>query len=428
MKHKRGPFFKSHTLSNIVVVCVGVLFFVLFTNLNVAFETLSGFFAVIRPFIIGLVIAYLLNIPLRFFEKTIFAKFSKKRFFSILLTYILAFMTLVLLTSLLLPQILDSVQLLVQSIPSYLNNLNNLVSYLGESFEIDSEVVDSLFLSYNTLIIDMLDYVGDFTQLVPDLLGITVQVGSGIISALTAFIASVYMLAGKEKLLRQAKRLLYSFFPKSYADETIRIGKLSNKVFSGFISGKLLDSAIIGLICFCFVSVCNFFYLTFGIESLNIPYGLLISIIICVTNIIPFFGPFLGAIPSVMILLMANPWGALWFTIFVIILQQFDGNILGPKILGDSTGIPPIWVLISIIVGGGMFGFPGMVLGVPTTAVLYILVGEFLASRLKKRGLSEYLEDDDNEVQYIEVIPAKEDSLPIPSASDSSPKDEEDIT
>ncbi len=428
MKQKRGPFLKSRTLSNIVVVCVGVFFFVLFTNLNVAFETFSWFFAIIRPFIIGLVIAYLLNIPLRFFEKTIFAKFSKKRFFSILLTYIIAFMALVLLTSLLLPQILDSVQLLIQSIPSYLNDLNNLVSYLGESFEIDSEVVDSLFLSYNTLIIDMLDYVGDFTQLVPDLLGITVQVGSGIISALTAFIASVYMLAGKEKLLRQAKRLLYSFIPKSYADETIRIGKLSNKVFSGFISGKLLDSAIIGLICFCFVSVCNFFYLTFDIESLNIPYGLLISIIIGVTNIIPFFGPFLGAIPSVMILLMANPWGALWFTVFVIVLQQFDGNILGPKILGDSTGIPPIWVLISIIVGGGMFGFPGMVLGVPTTAVLYILVGELLASRLQKRGLSEYLEDDDSEVQYIEVIPEKNASSLIPSADDSLPEESEEPT
>ncbi len=428
MKHKKGPFLKSRILSNIAVVCVGVLFFVLLTNLSVAFETFSWFFAIIRPFIIGLVIAYLLNIPLRFFEKTIFAKFSKKRFFSVLLTYILAFMALVLLISLVLPQILDSVQLLVQSIPSYLDDLNNLVSYLGERYEIDSEVIDSLFLSYNTLIIDMLDYVGDFTKLVPDLLGITVQVGSGIISALTAFIASVYMLVGKEKLLRQAKRLLYAFSPKSYADEAIRIGKLSNKIFSGFISGKLLDSAIIGLICFCFVSVCNFFYLTFGIESLNIPYGLLISIIIGVTNIIPFFGPFLGAIPSVMILLMANPLGALWFTIFVIVLQQFDGNILGPKILGDSTGIPPIWVLISIIVGGGMFGFPGMVLGVPTTAVLYTLIGDLLANRLESRGLPEYLEDEEKEVQYIEVIPAKDNPSPIPNDPISSPKDGEDIT
>ena len=166
-------------------------------------------------------------------------------------------------------------------------------------------------------------------------------------------------------------------------------------MFSGFIIGKIIDSAIIGVICFV------------GMSLLGMPFTLLISMIVGVTNVIPFFGPFIGAIPSIMILLMASPIDAIKFAIFVLALQQFDGNILGPKILGDSTGLSAIWVLVAIIVGGGLFGFAGMVVGVPTFAVLYSLTSDFLADRLKAKGITA-----NGEPLKPEMTVSEEETLP----------------
>ena len=149
----------------------------------------------------------------------------------------------------------------------------------------------------------------------------------------------------------------------------------ANQIFVGFINGKLLDSAIIGVLCFF---LCALF---------KIPYSVLVSVVIGVTNVIPFFGPIIGAVPCIMILVIVNPWAALRFGILIVALQQFDGNILGPKILGDSTGLSAIWVLVAIVVGGGLFGFAGMLLGVPTFAVLYSLVKEWAERRLVEKGI-----------------------------------------
>ena len=173
------------------------------------------------------------------------------------------------------------------------------------------------------------------------------------------------------------RRVTYALLSRDKADRVLRISRQANEVFSGFIAGKIIESAIIGMLCFA------------GMTIFRMQYALLISVVVGVTDVIPFFGPFIGAIPSIMILLIVDPWDALYFGIFVLALQQFDGNILGPKILGDSTGLSPIWVLVAIIVGGGLFGFAGMVVGVPTFAVLYALTREWVTDRLRARGLDE---------------------------------------
>ncbi|MEG1932950.1 MAG: AI-2E family transporter, partial [Pygmaiobacter sp.] len=211
----------------------------------------------------------------------------------------------------------------------------------------------------------------------PQLVNVSVKIGSGFVTAITAVISSVYMLTSKDVLVRQFRKIVFATFPRERAVRVLSVCSNANGVFSGFIVGKLLDSAIIGVICFV------------GMNVLRLPFAVLISVIIGVTNVIPFFGPFIGAIPSVMILLIVDPWGALRFALFVILLQQFDGNILGPKILGDSTGLSAIWVLVAIIVGGGLFGFAGMLLGVPSFAVLYALTSDFIAARLKEKGIDE---------------------------------------
>ena len=350
--------------SNIVVVFAGILFYICLSNFDMVRATVGGFLDIIAPFIWGLVIAYLLDGPTRFFERT-FLKGHRKT--AILLTYILAVVILGFLGRMVVPQLIQSVIALINNVPGYLDGLNDLVSSSG----MDELGLEELIGSYQELVEKATALI---STMLPKLLGYGMAIGSGVISAITAIISSVYMLLSKDRLVSQMRKVIMACAPVDYSERILKISSNANRIFSGFINGKIVDSAIIGVICF----VCT--------TLLKIPFALLISVIVGVTNIIPFFGPFIGAIPSVMILLIIDPWSALEFGIFVIVLQQFDGNILGPKILGDSTGLPALWVLVAIILGGGLFGFAGMVVGVPTFAVLYALVSDFLTVRLRQRG------------------------------------------
>jgi len=374
---KDKGFFSKQVLSNLTVVAFGILLYLALANFDAVSAAVGNFVSVLSPFIAGITIAYLLNMPMSFLEEKVFKRFRKKSILAITVTYVLAIFILTLLMGMLIPQLIESISTLLSNIQSYFNNFNKLISQLGEAIHLEQETTDAIMLSYK----DMVDQVVTYTRgVLPQILSMTMRIGTGIVSGLTALIASIYMLGSKKKLTRQYRKMLYAILPKQHADTAIRVGRLSNGVFSGFIGGKLLDSAIIGGVCFIFM-----FLMNLGLAEM--PYALLISVIVGVTNIIPFFGPFIGAIPSVLILLMVNPWSALWFTLFIIVLQQFDGNYLGPKILGESTGLPAIWVLIAIIVGGGLFGFIGMVLGVPTFAVLYTLISDLVENRLSKKGL-----------------------------------------
>ena len=194
-------------------------------------------------------------------------------------------------------------------------------------------------------------------------------------------IVCVYVLNSTDKLKRQAKMIVSAIAPKKYVDTIFEITYEMDQCFGGFIRGKLLDSLIIGILCFICVSL------------MNMPYPVLISTIVGVTNIIPFFGPFIGAIPSTILILTVNPIQALYFVIFVFILQQFDGNILGPTILGQSTGIGSFWVLFSILIFGDLFGFVGMIIGVPTFAVIYYLISKYVFKKLKEREMDVVVED-----------------------------------
>ncbi|OUN84366.1 hypothetical protein B5G03_12820 [Gemmiger sp. An50] len=339
------------------------------SNLDLVHGALKTVMDVLAPFIWGFAVAYLLDAPVRWFEK----KLGGRRMLSILISYLLAVAVLVLLLSFVIPQLVQSVSMLINNASSYLDNLNGVVNDWGDRLNIDPEVISGMMLSYTDLMNKATVLV---TAFIPQILNYGMAVGSGVVSALTAFIASVYMLMDKHKLLSQLHKITYAFLPLPKARRVLTVCSHANQVFSGFIIGKIIDSAIIGVICFV------------GMSVLGMPFTLLISMIVGVTNVIPFFGPFIGAIPSIMILLMASPIDAIKFAIFVLALQQFDGNILGPKILGDSTGLSAIWVLVAIIVGGGLFGFAGMVVGVPTFAVLYSLTSDFLADRLKAKGIT----------------------------------------
>ena len=357
------------SLSLLIVLLAAILFYVGLTNFDVIAVRVRTFMGVLTPFIAGFAIAYLLNTPMCFFERKLYQKQKHRRGLAILTVYLIALAIVVVLLNLIIPQVAQSVVDLATNMQTYLTSLNSLVQTLSE---LEAEALNEAIGSYQDLMTNIAAYL---SKALPDLLNFGYAIGSGVISGITALISSVYMLAGKGRLVPQIKKMLYAILPRRRADWLLGVCGHANRVFVGFINGKLIDSAIIGVLCFI---LCLIF---------RIPYPMLVSVVVGVTNIIPFFGPIIGAIPCLMILVIVDPWAALRFFALVIGLQQFDGNILGPKILGDSTGLSAIWVLVSIVVCGGLFGFPGMVLGVPTFAVLYALVRDWVNKRLALKRL-----------------------------------------
>lgn len=356
----------------LIVLLAAILFYVGLNHFDAVAVRVNKFIGVLSPFITGFAIAYLLNTPMCFFEREVYKDNRHKHALSILTVYLIALAVVVVLLNLIIPQVIQSIMDLGSNMSTYLASLDALTQSLIERFELDGAGIEDMLGSYQDLMNRVATQV---SKSLPQLLDFGVAVGSGVITGITALISSVYMLAGKERLVPQLKKIIYAVLPKRKADWLLGVSGHANQVFVGFINGKLIDSAIIGVLCFILCLI------------VRIPYPMLIAVIIGVTNIIPFFGPIIGAIPCLMILIIVDPWAALRFLILVIGLQQFDGNILGPKILGDSTGLGAIWVLVAIVVCGGLFGFPGMVLGVPSFAVLYALVRDWVNARLAQKRL-----------------------------------------
>ena len=359
--------------STLLVVLLAILFYVGLTHLDPVKAWLVSILNVFAPFVGGFVVAYLLNTPVCFFDRLYREKMPRFRHswvLAIVTVYLLALLVLALLLNMVLPQIVQGVMDLAGNMEGYIAHLNELLDGLVQRYNLESvdwSALEELLGDLQSLVKNVL---GRLAQSLPQLLNFGMALGSGVVTVFTALVASIYMLADKKKLVPQMQKLLRAIFSRRRADRALEVLSHANEVFIGFINGKLLDSAIIGLLCFL---LCLIF---------RIPYALLISVVIGVTNIIPFFGPIIGAAPCVLILLLVDPWAALRFLILILVLQQFDGNILGPKILGDSTGLSAMWVMVAIVVGGGLFGFPGMILGVPAFAVIYDLLRQWVNKRV----------------------------------------------
>ena len=235
------------------------------------------------------------------------------------------------------------------------------------------EITNAVSSSVDSVITQLYDMV---LSSVPHIIGYAMNFTSGLFSFVIGIIISIYMFMGKERFIAQARKCMYALFSQDTANFLIDLVNESNAIFSGFITGKIVDSFIIGILCFI------------GMWILKMPYMVLASVIVGVTNVIPYFGPFIGAIPSFVIILTESPLQALIFLIFILLLQQFDGNILGPYILGDTTGLSAFWVVFAILVFGKFMGFAGMFIGVPTFAVIYSVAKKLIAMRLEHKGLS----------------------------------------
>ena len=372
------------------VIAASIVFYMVFSNLAMIQTGLATLVSILSPFLWGLVITYLLSPMMRRLEKRAFLPLCEKlmkkskdggkrlaRGMSVVVSLLVFFLLLLALVYLLIPQLYTSIVTIVANSNSYLENLTAWIRKLLENYPSIGSVVTESLGDANE---DIMGWVQNtvlprFGGFVTNITSGVYTVFRGVYNLVIGIIVSAYILGSYENVLAGVRRVTYSLLTLERAESLRSVIHFVNKTFMSFITGKLLDSAIIGIICYIFCAIAS------------MPYALLVSVIVGITNIIPFFGPFIGAIPSAFIILLVDPPKALIFVIFIIFLQQVDGNIIGPKILSSSVGINGFWVMFAIIVGAGLFGFWGMLLGVPVFVLIYTGVDNWVGKRLKRKDL-----------------------------------------
>lgn len=388
-----------------------ILLFEAINNLDGISSGWSTFYTILSPFVYGLVMAYLLcpvyNASVRRTYALTKDKWkTKKRAlrFSRIIGSIIALLTLVGvvggLFALILPETIRSVVGLIQTMPARVNSLIEWMEgilagqnnpEIAKAFETVINQMSSTFLDWAEN--ELMPRIGDYMSKTFAGVWFTVKT---VMNMLIGVIVCVYFLNSKENFKAQAKKSIMALFSKEHADDIFEFANFTNMQFGGFINGKIIDSFIIGCICAVLMTI------------IKLPYTVLVSTIVGITNFIPFFGPFIGAIPGTLIILLESPIQALYFVILILGLQQFDGNILGPKILGETSGLASFWVMFAILVFGGLFGFVGMIIGVPTFAVIYYYSAKFIKKRLKRKNMPvdtfEYQDFNKYDVNRKEVM------------------------
>lgn len=386
-----------------LVLAACILFY--FALLRVS--NLSGIFwkivDVLRPVIYGIVIAYLLNPLVKKIERLVLPFLEKRmkkqekaaklsRSIGIVISLVLFLAIITGLLNMVIPELYKSIRNLIFTLPG---QVNSWVSKLND-IQIDNSVLGMLVKNILTEAADTFqtwlrtDLLKQSNVIMSNLTVGVFNVLSTVFNFLIGLIVSVYILFSKDVFSAQTKKALYAFIKPEHANMTLHITKKSNEIFGGFIIGKIIDSAIIGVLCFlglCFL----------GLWVDGMPYVMLVSVIVGVTNVIPFFGPYIGAVPSAILILLEDPRKGIYFIIFVFLLQQLDGNVIGPKILGNSTGLSAFWVVFSILLGGGLFGFVGMIMGVPTFGLIYYIVQVIINQKLDKKNLPAHSENYDQQ-------------------------------
>lgn len=371
------------------VVAACIAFYLLLNNLNYFVGGIGKFINILSPFAGGVVIAYILDPVVKLFYHKLFKEKKGIRWLAILLAYLVAILLIVLLAWLVIPQIVNSIVMLFTNFPSYIQGIQDALTMIQERFGVDLSQATKMLDDSEAMVKEVYSLA---SSAMPQIVASLGSVASNFVSTFTSLAASIYMLADKKHLLHQLRTLAHAFLPEKVAENTLRICHYANVNFTSFFIGKIIDSAIIGVITFVAMTI------------LRLDFAVLISVFIGITNIIPVFGPFIGAIPSIFILLLVNPIQAAIFCVLILIIQQLDGNFIGPKILGSSIGISALWILFSIVVGGDLFGIVGMVVGVPVFATLYGLAQEFVHYLLDRRGIDSEGKPVEHEAEDTENV------------------------
>ena len=367
-------------------------------NMDTMLEFIKNSIVLIKPFLIGAVIAFVLNVPLRFFEHHVFChikhpKFKKvERGLSILLSLLLVWIALSLVVRIVVPQLIESISLLVSTIPGYVDYLTNFLS----EYENDSEAIANFIkqiesISPQTLEQYTMNWLNDqvtahalLSSAFMSTVGIVSSVAAGVINFFVAFVFAIYILGSKEKLAVQARKICFAFFNRMHAAYLVHVAQVSFAKMYSFITGQLTEAVILGSLC------------TIGMIIFRLPYAGMIGVLTGFCALIPIFGAFIGGAVGALLIFTVSPIKSLTFVIFLVILQQIEGNFIYPKVVGSSVGLPAMWTLFAITIGGALMGLIGMMLFVPLCAIIYFLFTEIVAGRLKKNNIS----PDDEMIQY----------------------------
>lgn len=406
----RSEYFKWGVTA-FLVIAAELAFYMLLTNSKGFFRNINTVTSILSPIIWGLVISYLLWPIVKYLEQNAISPLLKKAFpkknnrklaraLSILISVVVALFLIAMLLYLVVPQLYVSIESIVTSAPEYYDTISAwITNFLKDYPQAEQILLETTGHASQTLV----DWAR--SAVLPYLSKIITNLSTGLYSVLRTvlniligFVVACYVLGNVETFSAKCKKLLYSCFSVKNTDTILSAVRFTDRAFNGFINGKIIDSAIIGIICYIVCSI------------LKMPYIVLVSVVVGVTNIIPVFGPFIGGIPTALIILLVSPTKALIYVIFIIVLQQIDGNIIGPKILGSSIGINGFWIMFAILLGGGLFGVVGMILAVPLFAVLYSGLEILVDKRLKNRGLAT------ETAAYVDIVGIDPDTLkPIPS-------------
>ena len=368
-------------LAGFGAIALSIIFFFLiyrFDGFGSAISTLTG---ILMPFIYGAVIAYLLK-PVCNSIESFLRRFIPEKMnglinaLSVALTILFGLLLVYALVMMIVPQLITSVTTLYYTAQANITKFMNWANHL-EFIENNEQIMELLNSAYAALNTNLDTWIKN--TLLPSMQNIVSGAAIGVLNVVTVaknliigIIVAVYMLASRKRFVQQGKLVLHSIVRPRWAQLITEEVKYADRMFGGFINGKIMDSAIIGVLCYI------------GCLIFKFPSALLVSVIIGVTNVIPFFGPFIGAIPATLLILIQNPIKALWFVLFVLVLQQLDGNIIGPKILGNTTGLSSFWVLFAILLFGGLWGFVGMIVGVPLFAVIYDVIKKLVIHGLQR--------------------------------------------
>lgn len=376
MKFEFDERMKKNILMCVTISALTILIFFGFYRFEDLMNTFYRIISLTFPFILGFSIAFLLNKPMMLIETKLLGrtkmKQSNKRRISAICALILGILVVGFVLALLIPQLAESLFTLIQNSPKYLASFQTLIEEAILEYDVNMDEVTAIFGKVPNLVENLTNF---FSKALPEMIDLSFRFTSAIFNTVLGIIAGLYILLDKEMFIEHVRKANYAFFPKRVADYFVKISRITAEVFNNFIIGKAIDSLIIGVLCYI------------GMNILGLEYAILLSVIVGVTNMIPVFGPFIGAVPGIFVLVIINPLHALYFAFFVLLLQQFDGNILGPLILGDKLGLPSLWILVAVCVGGGLFGIVGMFVGVPIFAVIYMIMKEFITYRLKKKDL-----------------------------------------
>lgn len=372
LKEETQESIKAFAIAGMIIV----LFFQLMNNLPWLAKAIGGAFNALMPFIFGIIFAFIVAPLRRFVEEQALAdvqwKKQTKRRVAVTAAMLVLLAGIVIFFAILIPQLASSLSVFIASFDGYVQTMRQLIEQINSGAP---EIAQFLSNGISVLGEQLTRWLTGAQGGLAQILSYSISVARGILNFFIGVIITMYLLLDEEKFILQIKKFVYGVFDHDRADNLMHIMNLTAKTFNNFIFGKFVDSLIIGVICYICVSL------------MKMPYAPLIAFVVGVTNMIPVFGPFIGAVPSTLILLIIDPILAMEFLVFILILQQIDGNIIGPHILSDAVGLPTLWVMFAIIVGGAMFGVVGMFVGIPIFSVIYTLTEDWIHRRLKEKKI-----------------------------------------